>query len=301
MTAPRRPVREGVSLILCSRDRPSMLRDTVASILDSDELPTEIVVIDQSEHPDPTLEELAADHPTDLRYLHSGSVGLSRACNEGVAAARHDVLVFTHDDVVVTSSWLSALVSTLEEEGARAVVTGRVLPAEPETDGGFVPSTRTSDVPVVAKGRVGSGVLYPMSMAMRRSALREVGPFDERLGPGTPFPAAEDNDLAQRLLEAGYRIRYEPSAVLHHRAWRSRRDYLPLRLAYGKGQGAFYAKHASLDDPFVLRCAAHDLGQRIVRFVRRWREPYGAVGELAYAAGLLVGCVGWWIARGGRG
>jgi cobaltochelatase CobN len=98
-------------------------------------------------------------------------------------------------------------------------------------------------------------------MAIRRETLREVGGWDERLGAGTSFPAAEDNDLGFRLLEAGYRIAYHPEAVAWHRAWRAERDYLPLRWAYGRGQGAYYAKHAALSDAYMVRRFGADLGR----------------------------------------
>ena len=97
----------------------------------------------------------------------------------------------------------------------------------------FAPSTKVDTAPAVYHGRLHEDVLYTGNMAMDRSAARAVGVFDERLGPGTSFPSAEDNDFGFRLLEAGYRIVYVPEALLYHRAWRSERDYVRLRWSYG--------------------------------------------------------------------
>jgi GT2 family glycosyltransferase len=204
-------------------------------------VPNEIVVVDQSDALQSTLARLATDRSCEIRYLWTQSVGLSRGNNTGIASSRNDILVFTHDDVLVTPSWYLTLVQTLVEAGRRAVVTGQVLPTPQEQTGSFVQTVRVSDVPALYKGRIGTDVLIPFNMAMYRSAVDEIGDFDERLGPGTSFPAAEDNDYGFRLLEAGYRIIYVPDALLYHRAWRSKRDYLPLRWSYGRGQGAFYA------------------------------------------------------------
>src|SRR5437867_5656517 len=87
------------SLIIPSRNRPEFLLAAVESVLQGDEVPTELIIIDQSTAQNPTLATLTTHRTCDIRYLWTQSVGLSRANNEGIAAARHDLVVFTHDDV----------------------------------------------------------------------------------------------------------------------------------------------------------------------------------------------------------
>lgn len=287
------------SLIICSRNRPELLLETVESVLGGDEVPAEIVVVDQSASPHAVLPTLPAERGCAIRYVWTRTTGLSRATNIGVAAAAHDCLVFTHDDVLVDPAWFGTLVRSLAGAGARSVVTGQVRPAATDVSGSFVPSTVTRPAPATYSGRVGEDVLYPMNMAMYRSAPDEVGPFDERLGPGTPFPAAEDNDFCYRLLEAGYRILYVPGAALTHRAWRSGREYLPLRWNYGSGQGAFYAKYVGLRDRYMLgrMCAAVAHRVRGIALGVLRRDLHGACGNLAYLAGLLYGSLRWTFAE----
>jgi O-antigen biosynthesis protein len=286
-----------VSLIVCSRNRPRMLVDTVNSILAGGMVPAELVIIDQSDVENGQLAMLRTDRPCEIRYRWTPTVGLSRANNAGIAAARHDLLIFTHDDVEVSESWLEKIVAAVVNAGPKAVVTGQVLPA-PAEEGGFVPSTKVEASPAVYRRRTCSGVLYPMNMGLYRSAFEEVGVFDERLGPGTPFPAAEDNDLCDRLLQAGFEIHYEPTAVLTHRAWRSDRDYLGLRWAYGRGQGAFYGKILSVRDGHALRCLRADFAhraRRLVQGLRRTRRR--SIGEAVYLLGLMAGMTQWLVSR----
>jgi GT2 family glycosyltransferase len=287
------------SAILCSRNRPAMLADAVAAILRGVDVPSELIVVDQSDAAHPTLPALATDRPCAIRYIRAHSAGLSRAGNLGVSLARHDWLVFAHDDVLVTPMWFRSLVAAAVTAGRRAVVTGRVLPTGARAPGYFAPSLKVDPVGATYQGRIGADVLFPMNMAMHRSALAAVGGFDARLGPGTAFPAAEDNDLCHRLLEAGFAIVYAPDAVVYHRAWRRSRDHVPLYWGYGRGQGAFYAKHLRATDWYVARRLARDvlcsLAGVLVQARRgRWQQ---AMAHAAYALGILSGAAQWLLLR----
>jgi GT2 family glycosyltransferase len=287
-----------VSVIVCSRNRPDMLVDTVTSVLAGRMVPSELVIIDQSDMENERLATLRTERPCDIRYFWTRDVGLSRANNAGIAAARHDLLVFTHDDVEVTETWLEVIVASVVNAGPRAVVTGQVVPAPVQEEGGFVPSTKVEASPAVYRGRICSGVLYPMNMGMYRQVFDEVGLFDERLGPGTPFPAAEDNDLCDRLLAAGFAIHYVPDAIIHHRAWRSDRDYLGLRWAYGRGQGAFFGKILSFRDGHAFRCLRADFAHRTRRLLQDLgSRRRNSLGEAVYLLGLLAGMAQWLVTR----
>jgi GT2 family glycosyltransferase len=282
-----------VSLIICSRNRPDLLAESVDSILQGDHMPAELIVIDQSDVPHAALAVRSGERGCDLRYLWTRSVGLSRANNLGIAVASHSLLVFTHDDVLVSREWLGTLVDALRAAGQRAIVTGQVRPAA-QTPGGFAPATMVDETPRIYQGRLDRDILYPLNMAMYRSAVDEVGGFDERLGPGTPFPGAEDSDFGFRLLEAGYRIHYVPQAILYHRAWRAAGDFLPLRWGYGHARGAFYAKYICLHDWYMLQRMTRDVAVHIALFVRRLRhERQRAWGDAVLAAGILVGASKW--------
>ncbi len=132
------------------------------------------------------------------------------------------------------------------------------------------------------------------NLALHREVFERLGGFDERLGAGGRYPAAEDNDLGFRLLRAGYRIHYVPDAFVWHRAWRSGRDVLPQRWRYGYGQGAFYAKHLVLGDRGILGLAARRVGRVALRVPRRLAgRPRAALGDAAYLLGVLAGATAW--------
>jgi GT2 family glycosyltransferase len=283
------------SLILCTRNRPKLLSETVNSILAGRVIPSELVVIDQSDQPHPNLPALKTVPSCEIRYLLSHSSGLSRARNEGIAAARFEWLAFMDDDMLVDRDWFDTIVRALVEAGPRTVVAGRVLASEPEVEGGFAPSVTGTEAPVVYEGRIAGDVLSPSNMALHHSVFQSIGGFDERLGPGAAFPAAEDNDWCFRLLDAGYRILYVPQAIVYHRAWRSPRDYVPHRWKYGRGQGAFFAKYFSWRDHFMIRRAFSALwrySSRNFRYAFR-RSRLQVLGDAAYILGMFSGMAEW--------
>ena len=286
------------AVIVCSRNRAGFLRDVVDSILRGHVVPDEIVIVDQSDARHEMLSSLGRVGGCAVRYIFDAHRGVSGARNLGLTLAGSTLVVFTDDDVVVDRSWLGAMVTALVELGPTGVVTGKVLSAPEETAGGWAPALVAADEPATYTGRIGRDVLEAGNMAAYRDTLLSLGGFDRRLGPGTRFPAGEDNDMGLRLLAAGCQIRYEPRAVIYHRAWRGPEEYVPLRWRYGIGQGAYYAKHLSLRDRYMLRRLGHLLARHAKFALRRARkEPRAAAGHLAYIGGVLVGGVRWALGR----
>jgi GT2 family glycosyltransferase len=287
------------SLIICSRNRPTLLAEAVAYVGAGGSLPSEIIIIDQSNHAHPTLSTTENMHGCRVRYSWKPGVGVSHARNTGAADARNDLLAWIDDDVQVSREWFGLLAHALYMEGPNTIVTGQVRPGIAECRGGFAPSTITDEAPAVYCGGLHKDVLYSNNMAFSREVLRKIGGFDERLGPGTRFPAAEDNELCFRLLEAGYRIVYTPQALVYHRAWRD--QFLWLRWRYGRGQGAFYAKYIIAYDRYGLKRLRSDIRRYLVRCCHRLpSERRNALGDLIYIGGLLSGASEW-LLRNRRG
>jgi GT2 family glycosyltransferase len=282
------------SVIICSRNRPRLLRDCVQSVLNGDAVPAEVVIVDDSDVLDESLANLTTDRDCDLRYFWGETSGLSAAQNFAIATARHDVLVFAQDDVEVDRSWLTVIVRALVREGPGAIVTGRVEAGDSEAPGGFVSAAKVSGERVVYTRPADRDLLYAMNMAMYRGAAEDIGPFDERLGPGTRFPASEDSDFAFRALSAGYSIVYEPAAIVRHRAWRGQEKYMRLRWNYGVARGGFYAKHLRPSNGYVVRRLLRDVYDHIVPVPRlALRDRRTAAGHLALTGGLVFGLARW--------
>lgn len=289
------------SLIICSRNRPKLLFETVESVLRGQDVPTEMIIVDQSTVFHPELVQMKTERPCEIRYIHSKTVGVGAGRNLGIIASHNDIVILIDDDMFVELDWLNKLVQAVVEAGPHSVVTGQVLASHSEVLGGIAPSLVKDQGAVVYKGRIGKDVLYTGNMAAYRSAFDQVGLFDERLGPGTSFPAAEDNDLGFRLLEQGYCIHYVPNAVVYHRAWRSERENLVLKWRYGVGRGAYYAKHMRWQNPYMLSRMVRDMKRSIMNFLGSILHQRRVKYEYLFSAfGIFYGAVRWRISQMGK-
>jgi GT2 family glycosyltransferase len=203
----------------------------------------EILIVDNCPS-DQSTAELVSRHPP-IRYIHEPTPGLDAARNRALAEARGEVVAFTDDDARVDQGWLTALLENFEDPTV-AVVTGITMPAELETEAqrwfeekdgfgrGFVRQEYDAETLLpLAAGRVGAGV----NMAIRRSAVEEIGLFDLALDGGTLSRSGGDQEFFFRALSRGFRIVYEPRALVWHK---HRREWDALRhTLYGYGVGVF--------------------------------------------------------------
>ncbi|HKP21647.1 MAG TPA: glycosyltransferase, partial [Thermoleophilaceae bacterium] len=271
------------TVVIATRGRPGMLLDTVESIVAARRVPHELVVVDQSPEPHPELAGLGTRRGCKVRYVHSPVPGASRARNIGLRHASQDTVVMLDDDILVSEDSLELLLAAREGRDGRIVTTGRLLAAPAEGPGLRQPPgalvTRTEAE--VFRGRQPRQVVPGPNVAIPLDVMLEIGGYDERLGPGTRFPSAEDHDLSLRLLDAGCEVRHVPEAVVLHRAWRTRREIVRLRWGYARGVGAFYAKHASLRDRHTLERAGREVSARARRAVRSlFSRPATSAREL---------------------
>jgi GT2 family glycosyltransferase len=230
--------------------RPQLLRQCLASIAACDPRAAEILVVDQS-----GLSEVAAAVQTaGAQLVRCEGRGASRALNAALRAAAYDVVLVTNDDCTVASDWVAVAWEHMEPN-ADAIVTGQVR-AGGDGEQGLVPSTNLDPLPHDYSGQVVYWALYGGNMALPRDAILALGGFDERRGLEL---AAEDCDLCYRWTKAGRPLRYEPDLVVWHHDWRTPGELHARYVQYGRGQGAFYAKHIRAGDRRALRFLLRDL------------------------------------------
>jgi GT2 family glycosyltransferase len=287
-------------VVICSRERPALLLDTVRSVLDGDSLPQEVVVVDQSAAPNAEVAALDGERGCRVLYIPSATRGSSRARNIGMRAASGQVLVMLDDDMFVAKDWLATLLDGMPG-GRHGVATGRVLAAPAEGAVGAIPPAALveRDTAATYRGVQKADVIPGANVAVPRELMLRIGGYDDRLGPGTRFGAAEDNDIGHRLLRAGAEVRHVPEAVVLHRAWRAQGELLRLRWRYARGKGAFYAKHLAAGDRHIRGRLVAEVGRRLRRAVSALvRSPRRTAAELLSVAGIVCGAAEWLVREG---
>lgn len=238
-----------VTVAVATCGRPDGLARCLRALAAGTRIPDEVVIVDQAVSDG----SRAAARSTGLAVRHEvqDRLGLSASRNRALDVMTSDVLAVTDDDCVPDRRWVECI-ATAVAAGA-PVVTGAVQPLGEPGPGEYAISLRSDDEPRTFSGRaipwaVGSGA----NTAGLRSALVDIGGWDERLGTGTPGMAGEDLALLDSLLRAGVPIRYEPGAIVRHEAVRRDRR-LETRWSYGFGIGAFIAFRACERDGFAAR------------------------------------------------
>ena len=306
--------RKRVSVVLATCDRPEQLRRSLASLtslVHRHEL--EVLVVDNH----PALGDTAKvvrEFPS-VVLLAEPRQGLSYARNAGFLRARGDIIVCTDDDVVFAPDWLDCLLEPFDRNDID-IVCGNVLPMALDTDaqvqfeqyGGLGKGYEAMEVDQAWFFKDWSGAVETWNLgatantAFRAELLRDphVGLFDEALGPGVPSGVGEDTYFFYRALRRGYRLRYEPSAVVWHEHRRAREALDRQLFAYSKGHVAYHL-HTLLQDgdfralPQLLRLArwhASRLSPRALLGARGGTYPLRLV--LTEIAGNAIGPLALW-------
>ncbi|MFI9155618.1 mycofactocin biosynthesis glycosyltransferase MftF [Streptomyces sp. NPDC053367] len=238
--APASAPAEHTTVVIPVRDRADPL-DRLLGALRGDPataaLP--VLVVDDGSKDPAALAGVASRHGARL-LVHRYNRGPAAARNTGLRHARTAYVAFCDSDVVPEPGWLAPLLAQFADPAvalaaprvvALPVTAPRLLDRYEEVrspldmgpaEGPVVPVSALSYVPsatiVVRRAAVGAG-------------------FDPRLRVG------EDVDLCMRLHEAGWRLRYVPSARVGHRHRTDLPSWLAQRVGYGTGAAALAVRH----------------------------------------------------------
>lgn len=194
-----------------------------------------------------------------IRFVEVAAAGLSHARNAGIEAAMGECVAMIDDDCEADPEWLAVLEDCFQDPPGVGAVGGALV--SPSVKGlftwcpGYVPAEAFYD-PVATPRRPPPGCdWYGANFALRRSVIDQVGPFDEYLGVGSIFGAAEETDYKLRMERLGVLMRTTPRAVVHH-TYGTRRGIRPLlhsQRSYARGNAALAAKLTLMGDDRGLR------------------------------------------------
>jgi mycofactocin system glycosyltransferase len=228
-----------VTVVVPVRDRARELDRCLAAV--GTRYPV-VVVDDESVDPAAVAAVCAARAARLIRRAVNGGPGPAR--NSALAEVSTPLVAFVDSDCVPSPGWIDGLAGHFADPLVAAVaprIAAQVT--DPKLDIGspldlgdrparVLPMTRVAYVPTAA-------------LLVRRAALGDG--FDEALRYG------EDVDLIWRLVEAGWRIRYEPAVQVAHGEPATRQELLRRRARYGKSAAPLMRRHPGAVAPLVLQ------------------------------------------------
>ena len=235
-----------ITVVVPTRDRPHELARCLAALGGG----APVVVVDDGSRDHGAVAE-ACRRPGARLIRRDRSGGPAAARNTALAEISTELVAFLDSDCVPMAGWLHPVVAHFADPLVGAVaprvrpaplsgrprILDRYLATRSPLDMGdrearVIPGRRVSYVPTAA-------------LVVRRSALERA--FDPELRFG------EDVDLVWRLHDAGWHIRYEPGATVHHSEPRSWAALLRRRWRYGTSAGPLAQRHPNRLAPLVAR------------------------------------------------
>jgi GT2 family glycosyltransferase len=177
-----------------------------------------VLVIDNAST-DGTQDLLARDYPSVQVERLTTNTGFAGGVAHALDVLTTPYVVLLNNDAVVQRGWLAHLLAPFDDPEIAAVCSKLLLPdGRLNSAGGYVAADGYARD--VGFGQVDAGAwdkprdvafATGTAAAFRTDAVREVGGIDPRY-----FLYFEDVDLSWRLQLAGWRIRYQPTAVVVH-------------------------------------------------------------------------------------
>lgn len=211
-----------LSVVVPNWNGKDMLDGCLKSLL-AQTMRADLVVVDNGSR-DGSVEHLRANYPQvtiiELPRNRGFAGGVNAGFQHGLALGYKYVVLF-NNDAKAEKGWLAELVGAAEAQPEAGIVASKLMHADKKrfdsTGEQFfswgTPGPRGRgeldkgqfDVPEFVFGASGGSSLY------RTKMLRHVGLFDEDF-----FAYYEDADLSFRAQLAGWKVYYQPSAVVYH-------------------------------------------------------------------------------------
>jgi GT2 family glycosyltransferase len=212
---------QNVSVIVVNWNRRELLRLCLQSLASQTLIPLEVIVVDNGST-DGSAEMIEQQFPQVQLIQNTRNLGFCAANNQGIAAARGELIALLNNDAEADPKWLEALAAVFDRGTGMAA--SKILvhnnPGTIDKVGHLIfldgqnRGRGTGQLDHGQYDRV-EEVLWPDGCAAmyRREMLDQIGGFDEDF-----FAYGDDAELGLRARIAGWGCLYAPDAkVYHHR------------------------------------------------------------------------------------
>ncbi len=222
----RRPGGPAASIVIPCYNQAALTLQCLRSLGAATEPGSYEVILVDNGSTDATAAITDPDDPTFRVIRNATNLGFATASNQGAAAATAPIVVFLNNDTEAAPGWLSALLEPFARDDTIAVVGARLLYPDGTlqhagvnlaingVDGTLHGLHRLHHRPATdprALEPCEPTAVTGAAMAVRRDIFNAAGAFHDGYWNGN-----EDVDLCLTIAEMGYKIVYEPGALLMH-------------------------------------------------------------------------------------
>ena len=211
-----------LSIIIPVLNQRDMTLECIEAIRETTHV-CEIVIVDNGSAPPFKAPFTGYVETTVIR--NEENKGFPAAVNQGIRAAKGDVIILMNNDVIVTLGWAGMLTAALENFSIVGPVTNyaagmQKVQAEAYTSKDELNKAAANWAEEVGGEMQEVNFIIGFCMTFRKSLFDEIGEFDESLWPCS----GEEVDFCFRARSAGHRIGIVTGCYVHHEGSRTFQD-----------------------------------------------------------------------------
>jgi GT2 family glycosyltransferase len=208
-----------LSVVVVVYGEEPWLERCVSSILDSQDVHTEVVLVENGGSEDVIAKLENSERVVVIRP--GRNTGFAEGCNIGVEGSTHDLVALINPDAIVEATALRTLCMVVQQSGV-GIATGSIrLADQPEllnaagtviTVTGLSWSSRFGELADATNAQIEVAGASGAGLVLRRTLWDEFGGFNESF-----FAYYEDAEFSIRTHRKGLKVLYVPEAVVIHR------------------------------------------------------------------------------------
>lgn len=205
------------SIIIPTYKREKSLLRLLESLTSEVLKETEVIVVEQVFNNQKQIQEFADKKKINLKYVFLSDPSTSKAKNVGASKAHGEFLVFLDDDVIVKPGLVKNYLRNFGDRKVGAIA-GRVL-----TVGQPLEQDKKNVGRITCFGKFTDGfssiikqevdTVIGCNACFRKEVFKRIKGFDEQF---TGNAMREESDLSLRVKKLGFKIIFEPKAVVTH-------------------------------------------------------------------------------------
>lgn len=197
-----------VAVVIVTYNRNKDCKDTIQSLLKNSELPSEIIIVDDSS-------STPFEYKHELVHIlrHDQEIGLSASRNAGVNASRSDIIAFIDDDAIASKNWIKIISKTFKNN--IEIAGGPVLPYYLTTPPKWWDEKKFGlCIGIYNKTIIGCNLI------IKKSIFQNIGYFNTKLGrKNSKLISGEEIEFLKRAIRLGVKILFNPQIIVYHKVY----------------------------------------------------------------------------------